>query len=371
MKQISKSLTFLFVSLLLVGLISGCDDPAAVPPPPASTGAPFPVADAQMRGDRLFTMSVTEAAGEDYDLSMDLARSVGTESVSLSVYWDDIETAPGEFAPDPNWLEIANVYYAAKEVEVTLALSVIDTNNIRLPADLAGRDFDDPEMIDRFNGLLDYVVTQLPDVQLTTLAIGNEIDIYLWNDSAQWAAYETFFVETAAHARTLWPDVPVGTKVTYGGLTSSPASAIQSITKHGDVALVTYYPLNDDFTVRPPSTVHNDFQTISDAFPGQTIYLLETGYPSGSDNNSSEAQQAEFVHEMFMAWDDHAEQIAVLNYTWLTDMPSSAVEDMTSYYRLDDAGFVSYLATLGLRQNDGTEKLALSQLAQEVEARDW
>jgi len=51
-----------------------------------------------------------------------------------------------------------------------------------MPADLAGTPFDDPAFIQRFKALLDYVLAQIPDLQLTSLAIGNEIDGYLGAD---------------------------------------------------------------------------------------------------------------------------------------------------------------------------------------------
>ena len=355
--------------LLLVGGIVGCGETAVPTPLPIPASTPIPTTNTVPLGNRILSMDATEAADNDYDAALQRAKAVGVTAVTLTVYWDDIETEPGVYNPDPNWLEVANLYYPTQNVVVSLAISVIDTNNLRLPPDLADKSFDDPAVIERFNRLLDYVVTQVPAIKLNSLAIGNEIDIYLEADTEQWAAYETFFRETAAHARTLWPNLPIGTKTTFEGISGDPAPYIQSINQHSDVVLVTYYPLNPDFNVREPATVHNDFQTLADAFPNQTIYLLEVGYPSGTDNNSSYAKQAAFIHELFLAWDAHAAQIPLINYTWLTDMPLDSVKELTSYYRLAAPGFVSYLATLGLRTFDNTDKPAFRQLAAEMEAR--
>ena len=330
-----------------------------------------PVADAVPRGSRILSMDVTEAVDGDFNAALQLAKSVGVTAVTLTVYWDEIETAPGVYTPDPNWLEIANLYYPAQEMQVSLTISVIDTDNLRLPPDLAGKPFDDSAVIARFNGLLDYVAAQLPDLTLKSLAIGNEIDIYLGTDAAQWGAYETFFMETAGHAHALWPTLPVGSKTTFDGIAGDPAPAIQSINQFSDVVLVTYYPLNADFTVREAATVHDDFQTLTDAFPDQLIYLLEVGYPSGDGNHSSYAKQTAFIGELFVAWDTHAEQIPLVNYTWQTDMPPDAVKQMADDYHFDSPGFVSYLATLGLRTFDNADKPAFRQVATETEARGW
>jgi hypothetical protein len=356
---------WLFTLILLVlFFLVGCEETeTAVPAPQATKSTPFSV--------RWLDMSISEAQGETYDTALNLAQSVGMQTTSLSLYWDEIETAPGVYQPDPNWLAIANAYYPAQEIKISLTISVIDTNNLRLPADLVDKSFDDPVVVARFNDLLNYIASQLPDLTPYVLAIGNEIDVYLWQDAAQWAAYEAFFVETAAHARMLWPSTPIGSKTTFSGLINGPLAVIQSLNQHADVVLITYYPLNAEFKVRPPTAVHDDFQTLSDTFANQTIYLLETGYPSGTKNDSSEAKQADFIRELFLAWDAHAEQIPVINYTWLTDVPETAVTEMTRYYGLADAGFVSYLATLGLRTSDGRPKPAFDQLATEAAARGW
>ncbi|WP_420644473.1 hypothetical protein [Candidatus Leptofilum sp.] len=361
----------LIISLLILFLSGGCEAAAVSTPQPTQTETAVPTEPTAQANGRLFHLSITEAEGEPFDDAFRLAQSAGAQATSLSVYWDDIEIAPGIYQPDPNWLAIANAYYPAQQMQVSLAISVIDTNNLRLPADLADKSFDDPELIARFNSLLDYVAAQLTELTPQSLAIGNEIDLYLGSDVAQWRAYETFFVETAAYARTLWPNTLVGSKVTFEGIADERAAAIQSLNQHADVVLVTYYPLDGGFQVRPPTAVHDDFQTLADAFPDKTIHLLEVGYPTGTANGSSEAMQAQFIHELFLAWDDHAEQIPVLNYTWLTDMPETAVADMTDYYRLDDPAFVSFLATLGLRTGDGSPKPAFDQLLIETETRGW
>ena len=91
------------------------------------------------RGDRTLSMDITEASGEDFESAVTAAQSLGAQATSLSVYWDELETAPGVYNPDPNWLAIANLFYPTKDMRVSLAISVIDTTNLRLPAALAGR----------------------------------------------------------------------------------------------------------------------------------------------------------------------------------------------------------------------------------------
>ena len=101
------------------------------------------------RGERILSLDVNQAADGDFDRAFARAQEAGMEATTLSLHWDEIETAPGQYDPQPNWPAIANIYYPAFNTPISLALSPIDTNNERRPADLRGRPFDDPEVVHR------------------------------------------------------------------------------------------------------------------------------------------------------------------------------------------------------------------------------
>jgi hypothetical protein len=263
------------------------------------------------------------------------------------------------------------MYYPPKNTPITLTISVLDTAVTRLPEDLTGRSLDDPDVVERFKGLLDYIASQTPNLHILSVSIGNEIDGVLGTDDDAWAAYATFFGEAADHARTLWPGIPAGSKMPFGSLTGASAPYAQAFNELADAVFVTYYPLEQDFTVRSPDAPTADLKQLVDAYPGRPIQMLEVGYPSGEDNASSEAMQAAFIHHFFCAWDQHAEAIQLVSFTFLTDMTRQTAESLGGYYSLDDRAFGSYLATLGLRDQDGREKPALEQMRQEAAARGW
>jgi hypothetical protein len=135
--------------------------------------------------------------------------------------------------------------------------------------------------------------------------------------------------------------------------------------------LVTYYPLEADFGVRPAEVVSGDLAALALRFPDRPIGVLEAGYPSSEELGSSQARQAEFVRQLFRAWDAHSEQVVLLNFTWLTDAPQAAVEAWLDYYGLRDRRFAAFLASLGLRGADGQPKPAFEVLAAEAHARGW
>ena len=325
------------------------------------------------KGERILELDANTTEDGDYDQSMHLARELGAQSIRLSVYWDDIEIEPGLYQPDPNWLAIANQYFTAQGFSISLVLSVLDTTEVHLPADLEGKSFDDPELISRFHSFLDYINSQLPDIQLVSLAIGNEIDGVLGTNSQAWQEYKIFFDSSAVYARGLWPDTPISTKVTFDGLTGAMRETSRAIYDHSGVVMTTYYPLEADFSVRDPEVIKLDFQKLVKLFPDKKIHITEIGYPSSEVNNSSQSKQARFIHEMFQAWDEHANQIPVLSYSWLSDLPEEAVNELKTYYGLGDNRFGEFLRTLGLRTypGSGENKRGYQIFLTEAKARGW
>lgn len=353
------------LGLILAGIACGSWPAAASPGPTADLQAPLP------RGDRLLSIDVNQASDGDYDSAFQLALQAGAQAVSLSLPWDALETAPGQYGPDPDYLTIANAYYPASDTPLVLTLAPIDTNQLRLPADLSHLAFDDPRLIDRFNRMLADSFSRLPETQLIVLAIGNEIDAYLGGDPGMCAAYEEFFAATSSYARSLRPGLQVGTKATSGGLLGSSRRCLEAINRHSDAILATYYPLKGDFSVRPPSSAYQDFAALASLASGKPVYLLEVGYPSSRILGSSDALQAEFVREVFRAWDAQAGQIRLVNFTWLHDISDEALAGFLDYYGLDSRRFAEFLGSLGLRSHDGRPKLAFLALEQEGAARGW
>jgi len=369
-----KSALLLVISMLLTSMFA-CDGSAEIAP--TSTNTPY-VKDQTLvnvvhRGDRRLEIDITDAENGDYDQSIALVKDAGAESVSLSVFWDEIEISPGTFAPDPNWLEIANLYYPGQNLQVSLVISVLDTTAVRLPSDLAGKSFMDPEVINRFRVLLDYIKSQVPDLKLTSLAIGNEIDGVLGNNSKDWEDYRAFFTPAAEYARMLWPGVPVGTKIMFDGLIGASSDSARKLNQDTDVIMVTYYPLAGDFTVKDPDSVLEAFDQIVSMYPENEIHIAEIGYPTSEINNSSPEKQSAFIQNMFLAWDEHASQITVLSFVWLTDLPQASVTEYEEYYGFDEPAFAEFLRTLGLRTypGNGEDKTGFKVFLAEAKARGW
>jgi len=324
-----------------------------------------------LKGNRMLAIDVTEAEDANYDNAIDKAINAGADITNVSLNWTTIETAPGVY--NNSFLSIANLYYPTKGLSINLSLQTINTNQKEVPVDLQGLNFDDPVMIMRFKQLLDFVFSEIPDLTLNSLAIGNEIDVYLGTDAQRWAQYQTFYTEVSAYARGKRANLQIGAKATHAGITGSAQNELLSLNAISDVVMVTYYPLNADFTVKDPGVIANDFSTLVGLYPATPIYMMEVGFPSGPLCNSSETLQSDFILEVFDAWDIYSTEIPLISFTWLTDLSSQTVQNLGTYYGLNDPVFLEYLGTLGLRtfSGTGTDKQAYTTLADEASKRGW
>ena len=349
-----------FVIFMAIALTSL---PARLP----AADAPTPVP----RGDhRLLGCAVTQAENKNYDGAMKLAESAGVQVVSLKLNWDDVERRPHVFASP--WPKVANAYYPPRHLQLSLRLATLDTDRNRLPADLRDQPLDDPAVIARFNELLDWVFAQMPDVELAELSIGNEVDGVLGADLEKWRQYTAFFAATRQHALAKRPGLKVGVSLMFGGHLKQ-AKFAAALNRQADVVMVSYYPLTPAFAVRDPQVVPDDFNTICRMYTNRPISFVEAGYPSGSGCGSSAARQAQFIHELFAAWDEHPAQIRLVTLVWLHDLPTGAVDGFGKYYGVGAPAFLDYLGSLGLRTypNAGTDKPAFTILKRETKARGW
>lgn len=321
------------------------------------------------RSNRLLGIDVTVEQEGSYDDAFRVARSAGMEFTTLSLGWDELEPAPGQY--DDELLDAANSFYPGTGTKLALTIAVIDTVALRMPSDLEDRAFDDLEVVSRFNALLQHVLERLSDVDVFVLSIGNEIDSYLAGDELLWRQYTEFFRQTAEYARELRPSMDVGVKMQFRGLTRDAIEQAQTLNGHSDAVLMTYYPLKDDFAARPPWEVDEDLGQMAALYPDRTLMLLECGYPSGAGVGSSEELQADFVRQTFAAWDHRALWLRVVCFAWLHDRSPGDIESFSRYYGVDGEQFLEFLATLGLRTFDGRPKAAFDVLQTEAGIRGW
>ncbi len=337
------------------------------------------VATTSPQSGRVLGLAVNEIPTKTYGSTYAEAMTLGVREVSVSLDWALLEPTVGSY--DDTLPGIINSFYPTQPADLTLVLRPLDTPGPRLPSDLAGRTFDDPLVIAAFENFLTHLHGQLTTLnasgKLRWVHVGNEINAHLGSDSGRWSSWTTFFNAAKTRIELLWGSATeVSTVVEFGVLNQPTIRPLYlNLLPMLDVAALTYYPLNSDFTFKPPSVVAGDFATMVSTIPTTPIVLQEAGYASSVSNNSSEAIQAGFVTAVFAAWDTHTDRIPLIDFTWQYDISTAAANQHVIDFGLqgsaNEATFRSYLETLGLSRHDGTEKLALQRLRDELAARNW
>ncbi len=362
-KKIFYAILIIILVIVIVGILKPKSTVNNSPYIPSENPIP--------KGDRILGIQVNTAEDNNYDKAFNIAKSAGIQSVALSLNWKDIEISPGEYKLEPNFLAIANQYYPPQKVKIDLIIRSIDTNGSQVPNYLKNIPFDNPIVAEKFNKLMDYVFSQIPDVDLNFLAIGNEIDLGIGKNEEIYKQYETFYRVVKGYIKTKKPNLKVSVVSTLYGLTKNVPEQLKNINQNSDIIIVTYYPLNDDFTVKDPAVMDLEISKLIKIYSSKTIYFSEIGYPSSSVLKSSESKQRDFIVEVFKIWDKYISSIKYISFLWLTDRPSSEIEGFTVYYGLSSKNFKEYLKTLGLRTNKGEDKEAFIVLKAEAKARGW
>lgn len=368
------------------------------------TGAMAPIA----KGARVLEIQTSEPANGDFAGAFNLAQTIGMESASLSVDWNDIDigtdngTVPPTpiYASDPatDFLAIANGCYPNSGTRLSLMLRPITTLTREVPPGFENMPWDDPAMIARFEAFLEHVFAKIPDLDITALAIGSEVDLHLV-DVVTRGQYLTFYEAVADYARAsyaqLYPGkapLQITVEVTHKGLLDPGTQPYyQQLHAFSDVVGVSYYPLEGGL-VQDPSVVAQDFAALLALYPGKNLHFFQLGYPSGYYSaaaypefaagsvtpviNSSAALQAAFIEAVFDAWDASASRIDLVSFTWMHDETEADVAAITSdpaFGGLQNPppDYVEFLRTLGLRTEAATDKPAWTRLADEAAARGW
>ena len=321
------------------------------------------------RGERIIAIDVSTDASGNYDKAIAIAKSAGMTQIGLLQTWSVLEPSAGKF--DANWLDMAANYYPAQGIKVDLTIAPINTNQKEFPKDLMDKTFDDPKVIERFKRLLDFIFSRTAKLELSSINIGSEIDVYFGQDKKKWQQYEKFYKAVVDYIHSKRPKLPVTTEPTFKGLIGYAKDSLKSVNRYSDAIAVSYYPLQEDGMVKKPTAVYADFDTITKLYPHKYIFFFQFGYPSSLKLESSEATQADFIRHTFKAWDKHAQQIRLIDFTWLHDGSSASIKKTSNYYGVSDQKFSEFIGTLGLRQQNGNDKEAFQVLLTETMARNW
>lgn len=318
---------------------------------------------------RSLGMAITASQDGDYESAAMLARAAGVTRTPITYAWGALEPAPGEY--DDSNLALAALFFPAMGLAIDVAITPIASNRLVMPADLAGRALDDPEVIQRYRALIDHVMTVLAEADVRLLLVGVEVDAFLEDDEDAWEAYAGFVSATTSYVHTIRPDVEVGVQSTTYSRIAEPErwTAIDAAT---DIIATSYYPL-DGQAARDPAEISDDFDVLTSLYPDRVIRIVEAGFPSSHENGSSPEIQAQFIHALFAAWDEYPTQIRSITLSVEHDYAPPRAEAICAYYGQRRKHCATFYGSVGLREwhGPGAPKPAWDALLEETAARGW
>jgi hypothetical protein len=310
--------------------------------------------------------SVPTPEGWDFVVALEMADNAGINGAAATYRWSELESTAGALDVTKVQDDL-NILSGMYHYTTLLGIQVLNTTDRETPADLLDVSFDDPRMLERFIALFDAMLPYLNE-NVRYLSIGNEVDIYLAANPEEWATYQTFYHDAAAYVHEVAPSLQVGVTVTYPSIFQHPDEVAQ-LNEVSDVIIITYYPSAPAFTFNNPAAPLEDFPHMVEFAGGRPVVLQEVGFASSELLGSSEAAQAEFVANVFSAWAATGDAIPFLDFFLLHDLAEATCSEFEDYYGLRHERFHAFLCTLGLREEDGTPKLAWDVFVEQ--AQQW
>jgi hypothetical protein len=309
----------------------------------------------------LLGLAATLAAKQAFTPENVVARfeqslAAGVSMIFLSPKWEEIEPRKGRLDTSEYdfWFDQAS----QRGLPIILNLRVIDTHRRSMPKDLTRKSFDDRESIARLERLVDQLAPRLRGT-VSYIMIGNEIDAYFASRPGEVDAYVRLWKAGAERFKQHLEGVPVSATVTFQGL-DILRSTLRALDDHTNFLALTYYPLNADFTMRPPEVVRTDFEAIARADRGRPVVMQEIGYSSSPICKSSEEQQSRFFDNVFAELSRRSQFIAA-NFFLMSDMSDQMVAGFGGYYGLaNQKTFMAYLQYLGMFDQNNRPKASWS-----------
>ncbi len=225
--------------------------------------------------------------------------------------WAELEPIEGVY--DLSGLEAALDEFQSEGLKTFVTIPIVDSLDAVVPDDLKhptdegllaeGLAYDDPEIVARFERLLDQVVPLLIEKDAFALSINNEPDAILEDSFDQHDALVRLSESARDHVRELDARLPVASTVTFGGLSMDNPLAV-GLLEVSDILAVNWYCSSfEDSSVNPIEESIAELDSIVEVAGPRKVFFQELGCPSGfgdgttSSLGASEAAQ----HDWFVA----------------------------------------------------------------------
>jgi hypothetical protein len=230
--------------------------------------------------------------------SWEEAQSRGLAIGRLQIDWPELEPAPTVYAPGALESELNRM--RGRGLQTFLLISVYDSEGPVLPQDLQGKSLDDPEVIRRFKGLMDWVIPMLAANGGYALSISNEADNWFGDLPNLSNQLLTFLQESRAHIKDINPLMAVTVTHAVGNLFRYEDQVLPLV-EASDLGAWNFYG-NKPLTERPynatmtEAEIRQKAQKLLDLTGESQILIQELGMHSagGLGASSLEAQKTFF-----------------------------------------------------------------------------
>ncbi len=330
-------------AMLLAGAPASAGTPTAhqITRPPAGSGL-APIG---------FAVRPHDAAAE-----ITAAAALGATGVSIDITWPQLEPAPGVY----RLADLEGALSAARGMSVFINLRLIDTTRALLPADIAGRSFDDPVVRRRFAHLVTALAPLLSQ-RTDFLALGGEADIYLSPNPQEAEAFLAFVTRMRPALRAAAPQALIGVSVSLQGLDAGRTPIMRRLIDWSDALMIAYQPLAPDFRLRPADQTGATLRRVAALAPGKPLVITDAAYATSPLVEGSAAGQERMLEQLLAARGD----IAFLGLAPRVDRPREDCAGIAAAHgAAGSQTYEDYWCSQGLVGRDGAPRPAHRLLTQ-------
>ena len=296
------------------------------------------------------------------------AINAGMSVGRLQIDWPELEPSPNTY--DKVSFEQRLMEMKAEGLQIFLLISAYDSGEPVVPDDLKDKDFDDPEFIQRFKNLMDWVIPLLAEYDGFLISISNEAENSFGEVPGLDNQILVFLQEIKEHIHQLNENMAVTVTFSEGSL-DEDKPGIYDILAECDVACFNFYGAKSQFT--PPlyyvaqteSEIKSDIQRMLDVSNEKNIVIQELGMYSGNTTlNSSQEIQRKFFEVFFSEMKKEERIKAAFNFQlvdWspeVTEIFNEMLEDEGLSQEFIDQ-FAESLETIGfINYTNGKRKQA-------------
>jgi hypothetical protein len=366
-----KKLTYTFALLAFVSILAGCTHTEShLDLRIDSIAGELPLLNGDNRIGTIqgFNPSNPPETVESMAASWDDAVHAGMSVCRLQIDWPELEPSPNTY--DKDSFEQRLMEKKAEGLQPFLLISAYDSGEPVVPEDLKEKDFDDPELIQRFKNLMDWVIPLLVEYDGFLISISNEAE----NSFGEIPGLDTqilnFLQAIKEHIHQINENMAVTVTLSEGSL-DEDKPGIYKILAACDVACFNFYGAKSQFT--PPlyyvaqteSEIKSDIRRMLAVSGEKNIVIQELGMYSGTTTlNSSQEIQRKFFEVFFTEMENEERIKAAFNFQ-LVDWSPEVTEIFNKMLEAEDLPqefidqFAESLETIGLiTYNNGTRKKA-------------